>query len=140
MGRAKTRAFIRNLETGNSYFLPFNPSGFSDNHPIIYNSRSAPGSPAPKTQFVSGASKTFDIELFLYDKKGREVKKVIAFLNDFIPIVAYGFFRKPPLMLFSFGWYVKTCVMENLSVTYEQFDNNLNPTLATAKLTLKVVA
>ncbi len=97
MGRAKTRAFIRNLETGVKYSLPFNPSGFSDNHPIVYGTMTAPGSPAPKTQFISGASKTFEIELFLYDRRGKEVKKMVAFLNDFIPIVAYGFFPKTPL-------------------------------------------
>jgi hypothetical protein len=70
---------------------------------------------------------------------GVEVKKYIAFLQNFLPWYNSAVFRKPPTLIFAFGWYVKECVLDNLSVDYNDFDENLNPTNDTAKLSLRQV-
>ena len=137
---ASTKGYIKNLDSGAIHPFMFNPTSFSDKHGVAFSEIKSAGSPYPKYQYVGGVSKSVSVELFLYDKYKNGVKKEIAFLNDFLPVAKNGTrYKRPPLLMFAFGWYVKTCIMDDISVDYKEFDRYLNPTMATVKLSLRMV-
>jgi len=137
--KARTRGYIK--DTGSGMVVPFlfNPEGFSDSHGVTYKEMASPGGPYPKFHFVRGQSKAVEVELFLFGHNG-EVKKYVAFLNNFLCPAKTGVkFTPPPTLIYAFGWYVKECILETLAMDYSEFDSNLNPVKAIAKLSLKAV-
>jgi hypothetical protein len=82
--------------------------------------------------------KKITLELFLYDKKTLKVPDYIKFLEGFLPQQGVRFSAPSPL-IFVFGTYIETCVMEQIDKDYLEFDKNLVVTHATVKLTLRKV-
>lgn len=141
MGRgARTKGYIKNLNTGKINKFLYNPEQFSTSRNVNYSEISAPGSSYPVFQYVGGEVKTITFDLFLYGNKD-EVRTQIKFLEGFMPEEkSKTLFKRPPLMLFAFGSYIKTCILEGYSEEFGLFHSDLRPRIAIIRLSLKVVA
>lgn len=131
------KGYIKNTATGSIMQFLYNPDEFSDRHSVEYSELDGVTCSYPDFQFVRGNAKTIDLKLFLYDSNGNDVINQIKFLNSFLPPAFRNKKAKaPPALIFAFGWYVKKCKLDEISVKYDMFDANLNPVKATATLKL----
>ena len=138
---AKTKGWIKNNSTGKKKSFQFNPTTLGYSRGATYTEISAPGMSYPNTQFVKGNSRTFPVTLFLYDNPSTGViKKHLDFLNGFLPPETNkSGYTKPPDMTFCYGYFIRKCVLEDLSVVIEQIDENGEPVQATLTLQLRQV-
>lgn len=143
MPRQVKKAYIQNKWTGQILTFQYNPPEFEDSHMVNYAPLTSPGMSYPMFQYVGGEVRRVTFELFLdarEDPTRSLVKKHIAFLHDFIPRANSGkAFTPPAIMVFAFGWFVKNCLLEDMKIRYEMFDEELNPIRATVQLTLAVI-
>lgn len=140
MGKgARQKGYIMNTDNGTVTPFLFNPSKYRVDRSFRYSEFTAPGVSYPKFQFVSGGAKEISVELYLYGVNG-EPKQFINYLNDFYPLERSGvMFKKPPVMLFAFGSYIKKCIVTGFKEEYTSFLPNLAPKEVIVNLTLKVV-
>lgn len=138
---AKTKGWIKNNDTSEKMSFQFNPTGLSYSRGVSYADISAPGIAYPDTQFVSGNIRSFPVTLFFYDNPHTGViKKYINFFDSFLtPETNKSGYTKPPTMTFCFGYFIRKCVLEDLSVNIELFDEQGEPTQATITLQLRQV-
>lgn len=147
--RVVPKAYIQNLRTGVIRPLQFNPQSFSQTRTVKYHEIESPGASYPRVEYVAGGSKTLDLTIFMYDE-GRDrywdVRGFINFMNELIPREKSGIvWRRPPTMLFAYGWYIKKCVIEDMSEEYEDFNCGdtwsgiIRPKKVIMNLKLKVV-
>lgn len=141
MGKgARTKGYIKNMKTGEIRQFMYNPTSFGTERSVEFNEMSAPGSSYPKFQYVSGQVRGIELMLFLHGE-GSKVVTNIDFLNNLLPEEnSSGRFNKPPVVLFAFGSFIKKCIVESVSVSYEEFHADLKPRIAVVGLSLKVVA
>ena len=138
---AKTKGWMKNNDTGEKMSFQFNPTNLSYSRGVSYADISAPGMAYPDTQFVKGEARSFPVTLFFYDNPNTGViKKYIQFIGGFLtPESNESGYTQPPLMTFCFGYFIRKCVLENLDVNIELFDENGEPTQATLTLQLRQV-
>jgi len=140
MGRgARTKGYIKNLNTGTLRQFLYNPSSFQTARGASFSELTAPGMSYPKYQYVSGEAKELSVQLFLYSNVGR-VSREIEFLEGLLPVEDSGFeFNPPPQVLFGFGNFIHKCIVDNLNIEYIEFHENLEPKIAVASISFKVV-
>ncbi len=138
---AKTKGWIKNNSTGVKKSFQFNPTGLQYSRGATYVDISAPGMAYPNTQFVKGNVRTFSVELFLYDNPCTGViENHMKFLSDFLtPETNTQGYEKPPEMTFCMGYFVRKCVLEDLDINIERFDENGKPIQARFTLQLRQV-
>lgn len=138
---AKTKGWIKNNDTGAKIPFQFNPSGLEYSRGVTYAEISAPGMPYPETQFVGGQARSFPVTLFFYDNPNTGlIRRYITFLEGFLtPETNVSGYRKPPEMTFCFGYFIRKCVLESLSVNIEMMDDNGEPVQAVLNLQLRQV-
>ena len=138
---AKTKGWIKNNDTGEKMSFQFNPTTLSYSRGATYADISAPGIAYPDTQFVKGNVSSFPVTLFFYDNPNTGViQKYLEFLGGFItPEENASDYTHPPTMTFCFGYFIRKCVLEDLSVDIELFDDNGEPTQAIVNLQLRQV-
>ena len=139
-GAAKTKGYLKNTKTGTVVNFIYNPTSFSDSTGVTFSELSAPGSSYPKYTYVNGQVRMITLDIYLHDHTGEKLDKFKNFLEDFLPIsTGNNKFEKPPTLIFAFGPYVKTCIMETLNREFTKFDRDLKPTEMTISLGLKVI-
>jgi len=138
---AKTKGWIKNNTTGVKMSFQFNPTTFEYGRGATYVELTAPGLPYPVTAYISGTSTSFSIELVIFDKPYKGLhESTEKFLKAFLPPeVNTAKYKKPPEMTFCYGSFIKTCVLENMTVRIDLMNSNLKPTYSTFSLQLKQV-
>lgn len=138
---AKTKGYIKNLSTGGIMKFLYNPETFEYSRGATYAEIAAPGMSYPDTQYVRGNSRTFSVELFVFDKPySGWFDSHKGFLEDFLPPeVNSTDYVKPPEMLFCFGNFIRRCVLNNLTVREEEYDSSGGVTMGRFTLELRQV-
>lgn len=138
---AKTKGYIINNATKEKKSFMFNPSQLSYSRGATYSETSSPGLSYPLTQYVKGNLIVFDIPLFIYDKPYTgAVSKWQKFLEKFVPpTMNSSAYKKPDELTICMGSFIRDCVVENLQISYTDFNSSLEPTEATFTLQLRQV-
>lgn len=138
---ARQKGYLKNLDTGVILKFQYNPENFEYSRGATYVEIVAPGMSYPHTQYVHGNSRTFPIELFLFDKPYTGVYKTYKdFLEGLLPPEKNSSeYTKPPIVLFVYGHFIKKCVLEELSIKVEEYWKWGRPTMARFNLTLRQV-
>lgn len=138
---AKTKGWIKNNDSGEKMSFQFNPTDLAYSRGASYVDISAPGMAYPDTQFVKGNVRNFAVPLFFYDNPNTGViKKYIEFFEGFLtPESNTEGFTVPPTMTFCFGYFIRKCVLEDLSILIELMDDEGEPIQATMTLQLRQV-
>lgn len=138
---AKTKGWIKNNDSGKKMSFQFNPTTFAYSRGASYADISAPGMSYPDTQFIKGNVSSFPVNLFFYDNPSNGViKKYLDFFNEFLtPETNKSGYTKPPVMTFCYGYFIRKCVLEDLSVSIELIDDKGEPIQATVTLQLRQV-
>ena len=138
---AKTKGWIKNNETGELKKFQFNPTTFEYSRGATYADISAPGMPYPDTQFIKGNARSFPVTLFFFDNPSTGViEEYITFFDSFLtPEVYNKAYTRPPEMTFCHGYFIRKCVLEDLSISIEQMDSTGTPTQAVITLQLRQV-
>lgn len=138
---AKTKGWIKNNDTGAKMSFQFNPTFLSYSRGASYADISAPGMAYPDTQFIKGNARSFPVTLFFYDNPNTGViKKYMNFFGGFLtPETNSKGYTRPPTMTFCFGYFIRKCVLEDLSINIELMDDKGEPTQAVMTLQLRQV-
>lgn len=131
---ALKKGYIKNKSTGEVKPFLFNPQGYSDSRSTNIVEISSPGSSYPVFQYVSGGSRSLNLELYLRDTKKGTISSYLSFLEKFMP--KKGRFNKPPVLIFAMGNDVRECVLTGLERSFTEFNTDLTPKEATVTLTL----
>ena len=138
---AKTKGWIKNNDTGVIKPFQFNPTTLEYSRGASYADISAPGMPYPDTQFIKGNARSFSVPLFFFDNPSTGViEDYISFFGDFLPPETYDKgYTRPPEMTFCYGYFIRKCVLEDLSIVIERMDSTGSPTQAVITLQLRQV-
>lgn len=138
---AKLKGWIKNNDNGKIMPFQFNPTTLDYSRGASYSESSAPGMPYPITQFIKGESRSFTIPLFLYDDPYKGViDEYIKFFEEALPPEVNSVsYTRPPELTICYGYFIKKCVLENLSISILTFDSNQKPVMADISLQLKQV-
>ena len=138
---AKTKGYIKNNDTGTVKKFQFNPTSLSYSRSVSYADISAPGIAYPDTQFIKGNARSFPVTLFFFDNPCTGViEDYITFFEEFLtPEKNTKGYTKPPEMTFCYGYFIRKCVLEDLTVTIESVDSKGKPTQAVIELQLRQV-
>ncbi len=139
--KAKYHGYIKNLDTQEIRKFQFNPENFSYSRGVTYTDSISPGMSYPETQFSHGNAREFEVELFMYDPYCIGIiKEYINFLGAFLTIERnLPDYRRPPELLFYYGYFIRRCVMTNLDISHEWLDEQGTPLMTRFKLTLRQV-
>lgn len=135
------KGYLKNNVTGGFMEFLYNPESMNYNRAIRFSTISSPGNSYPVFQYVGGDAKSYSIDLFLFDKSGdNKVTEHIKFIEALCPPAqAYTPFKKPPTFILAYGRIADICLLESYDVSETAHDKNLNPTIATVKLSIKKV-
>lgn len=139
-----TKGAIRNNSTKKTLRFQYNPESFTDDVSVKYRDIESPGISYPIFQYTGGDVRTIEFTLFLDNVENsgstNKITSAMSFIDAFLPPANKGRkYSPPPTMTFSFGWFVKDCVLESRQVEYTMFDRNLNPLRAEVTLRLRVI-
>lgn len=126
---------------GGRKFL-YNPSGFQDTLSVTYNEVRTCGMSYPVPVYGGGDQRVINFDIYLNDKVEAGVtQKFISHLHSYIPPARKkGYqFKAPKRIVFSFGWFVKECYLQNMDITYSSFSPDLRPIEATVNVTLLII-
>lgn len=135
------RGFLKNNDTGVVTDFQYTPETLQYTRAMNYADIKAPCVPYPLTQFTGGSVREFSTELFFYDKPytGLINKKMIEIGKYLTPEYNVKGYKRPPSMLFVMGYFKRICVLKDLDIKIEEFDEQGNPTIARFKLSLRQV-
>lgn len=138
---AKNKAYIINVDTQEKMEVQYNPSSFAYERGATYQTITSPGISYPSTSFSSGTIRTFPIDLFMYNKPCTKlILDYINFLGAFLPPeVMHVGFKRPPQMIFCFGYFIRKCVLNSLNIDIQETDENGDPTIAILSMSLTQV-
>ena len=138
---ARTKGYIKNLDTGILMKFQYNPESFEYSRSATYVELVAPGMSYPTTQYVHGNSRSFPIELFLYDKPSTGIiERQQTFFEGLLPPEHdNNDYTRPPTVLFVYGSFIKKCVVEEFNVRVEEYDSWGSPTMARFTISLRQV-
>lgn len=136
-----TKGWMLNNVTGKKMSFQYNPTNFEYSRGVTYVDISAPGMAYPNTQFVRGNARSFSVPLFLYDNPCTGlINDYMLFIGAFLtPETNVKGYTRPPDMTFCYGYFIRKCVLEDLNINIEQFDENGNAIQATFTLQLRQV-
>lgn len=140
---AKTKGWIKNNVTGETKSFMFNPTELEYSRSITYSDITSPGMCYPGTQFVKGESRSFSVELFIYDRPfTKKVNEFMIFVGALLTSERNlkSNPKRPPDFTFCLGYFVRRCVLEDLKILIEQFDEDGNPIQARFTLQIRQVS
>lgn len=138
---ATVKGWVKNLDTGEYKSFQFNPTPpFQYSRGATYATIESPGQQYPITAFVKGNLRTFNLDLFLFDKPytGKIDKDYMLFFGKLLtPETNSPTYIRPPKFILSYGYFTRTCVLEDLNISVEEYDRFLNPVRATLSLAIR---
>lgn len=132
---AKTKGYIKVVETGVVKNFQYNPSDFTDGQIFNYNILSSPCSNYPKFHYVGTGERSISLSLFIRGTKGEPQ----SYLDFFEGLKPKKRFDMPKLVIFAFGSYVKKCIITEIDRQFEDFNSDLSPKQVTISLSLTEV-
>lgn len=137
----KTRCYFINNSTNKKLNCQFNPESVPYERGANFNDISSPGMSYPLTQYSGGKVREFSVEVFMYDRPySGKIDTARKFFEDLLPPeYNKSGFKKPPTVTFAYGYFVKVCVLTNLSVNDEMLNENGKPVITRFTLTLRQV-
>lgn len=120
----------------------YNPSSFQDSIAVTYNEVKTCGMSYPVPVYGGGEMRTINFDIYLNDKVEPGVtRKFISHLHGYLPPSRKkGYqFKAPPVLIFSFGWFVKDCRLQSMNIDYTAFSPDLQPIEATVNVTLLLI-
>ncbi len=129
---AKTKGYLKDVQTNQVKRFQFNPEKFSDKQKINFAIIESPCSSYPKFQYVGTKEKSISLDLFLHGKAS-EVEDWIKWIEKLKP---KGRFDVPHEVIFAFGTIACTCVITDIDRKFEDFDPSLRVTKAIIGLSL----
>lgn len=138
---ATVKGLVMNLESGVPYSFLFNPTTLKYGRTATYSEISAPGSSYPITQYVKGDSRVFSLELFLHDNPyNGKINIAEEYFKELLPPENNkDRYKKPPMFLFSYGGFIRKCVLEGMDVKLERFNRLGLPIQARITLSIRQV-
>lgn len=120
----------------------FNPEKVPYERGVNFSSIESPGMCYPLTQYTGGAARTFDVELFYYNKHFYEedISKARKFFENLMPPERNKKYTKPPTVTFAYGYFVKTCVVTKFKVLDDLLDEDGEPSITHFTVTLRQVS
>lgn len=138
---ATVKGWVKNCDTGVYKSFQFNPSPpFQYSRGATYATIESPGGQYPLTSFVKGNLRTFNMDLFLFDKPytGKIDKDYMLFFGGLLtPETNSPTYTRPPKFILSYGYFTRTCVLEDLTISIEEYDRFLRPVRATISLAIR---
>lgn len=141
VSKAKTRCYIIRNDNNKKWIFQFNPTSIPYSRGAKFSSIESPGMSYPLTQYVGGEAREFSFEAFYYDNpySGR-IDRARKFLEGLLPPEKNtSSFTKPPTFTLAYGYFVKTYVLTNLSVSDDWMDENGNPIMTRFTLSVRQV-
>ena len=131
------KAKLFNVDKGSSQDVLFNPKEYSVQKSVQWEPHKAPGLDTPEQEFTSGNPAVLSVELFFdtYEDK-KDVRKEHTEKIMTLALVDADKHR-PPLVMFSWGGFQFTGVVESLTLRYTMFLPDGKPCRATANLSVK---
>ena len=126
------KAKLMNVDKGTSQDVLFNPKEYSVQKSVQWEPHKAPGLDTPEQEFTSGNPAVLSVELFFdtYEDK-KDVRKEHTEKIMTLALVDVDKHR-PPLVMFSWGGFQFTGVVESLTLRYTMFLPDGKPCRATA--------
>ena len=134
MGLAK--ATIVNTETNESIPVMFNPEEYSLEKGNLFSEIGIPGRRTPPLQFVRGNAENLSMNLFFdtYELK-RDVRDFTGPITRLLEKESVT--KAPPVLLFTWGSFSFTCVLESIKRRFTMFLSDGTPVRATLAVTFK---
>ena len=139
---AKIKGYIMDSKLKRKLKFQFNPQSMEYSRGVNYAEVVSPGMQYPLTYFVNGGSKTFDLELFEYDRPTTgKINRDIEFLEGLMPKMTnmQGYFVNPSPCIVAYGGFIAKCVVLGLRTHIDEYAQSGEPYMAHLTLSLKVV-
>lgn len=138
---ASVKGWVKNCDTNEYKAFQFNPSPpFQYSRGVTYATIESLGGQYPLTSFVKGNLRTFNMDLFLFDKPytGKIDKDYMLFFGKLLtPETNSPTYTRPPKFILSYGYFTRTCVLEDLTISIEEYDRFLRPVKAVLSLAIR---
>ena len=139
-GKARAKCYIINNRTGARLTLQFNPTAMTHSRGAKYTSIESAGMSYPLTQFVGGGVRESSFDAFFYDKPfSGVITNARNFLGKLLPPEYNANVGVPPTFTLAYGYFVRTYVLTNLTISEDWLDSDGNPIMATFTLTVRQV-
>lgn len=135
------KATLTNTVTGSRIAVQFNPEEFNLDRESVFAQLAVPGLSAPVVQFVNGAAQTVQLDLLVDTTEespaggpGADVRRLVLQITALMDIDPE--LHAPPPVIFAWGQFTFTCVVQKVSQNYVLFKADGTPLRARLKLTL----
>lgn len=139
---ARIKGYIMDATLKKKLKFQFNPQSMEYTRSVNYAEVVSPGMQYPLTYFVNGGSKTFELELFEYDRPSTgRIRKDIEFLEGLMPKMTntQGYFINPNACIVAYGGDVAKCVVTGLRTHIDEYAQDGTPYMAHLTVSLRVV-
>ena len=135
-----SKFYILNNSTNEKMVFQYVPTKMPYSRSANFATIESPGMSYPLTQYVGGAVREFDLELFYYDYPYTgAINTARKFLEALLPPESNAKVFKPPICTLAYGYFVKKVVLEKLEVNDERMNSDGNPLMTRFKLTVRQV-
>lgn len=137
---AKTKGYFKRVDTGSILTFQFNPSTITTKRGVSYSEMQGCGSAYPTYQYTGGEGETISFNLDIIGDATKS-QEAIRYLEGLMPPKSVtANFQVPPIFYFAFGnSFTEQCVLNGLSKSHEEFDQDLGTTSVTFSIELKVI-
>ena len=140
---AKKKGYIQDLSSKKLMSFIYNPEQLESSFSVDYARIKSPGASHLTYQYVGGNEQTFSVSLLIdgVEFGTKKVKDWMAFLERWNPGSSkkYTQFAPPPKALFSMGWFVKKCIITDVTYRIIMWDSALNPLRIEVDMSLEVI-
>ena len=137
---ARTKGYFKRVDTGAILQFQFNPSSIKTKRDVNYSEIQGCGSAYPTYQYTGGGGETISFTLDIIGDVAQS-QQAIAYLEGLMPSKSTtANFQVPPIFYFAFGSsFTEQCVLDGLSKSHEEFDQNLGTKSVSFSIELKVI-
>lgn len=137
---ARTKGYFKRLDNGQLLQFQFNPNSIKSARGVKYSEMQGCGSAYPTYQYTGGEGETISFSLDIIGDVNKATES-ITFLEGLMPPKnPQANFQVPPIVYFAFGSsFTEKCVLNGLSKSHGDFDENLGTQSVTFDIELKVI-
>ena len=138
------KAIFQDLEGGGTFTVQYNPKEFKADKSVSWKEHDDQGQGKAPLEFQKGGPLVVTMDLYFdttnegnSDVRAKWVNKLLYLTNPLIPDQNDTDKKRPPKVLFSWGGFKVTCVVESVNTTYLMFAESGNPVRARCTVKLK---
>lgn len=126
---AKTKGYIKNLDSGEFMKFQYNPETFNYGRTASFNEVSSPASPYPLISYGKGDLTAISFVVPVFDPLSEgKVEMFLSFMEQFLPRTDTSTFidsdPKPKEMMLFYGRFSRKCVLKGLHTEYVRYDSD----------------